>query len=302
MSENVIETQDLTVYYGKHRGIVDVNLTVERGEVYGFLGPNGAGKTTTQRVLLDVFPPTRGRANIFDMDCQEQGVEMRKRIGYLPGELALYTNMKASQFFKMYEFLRGENGSKDYWRQLAERLDLDTTRKIGQFSRGNKQKVGVVAAFMSQAELLILDEPTSGLDPLVQRIVLDLVREAKAEGRTVFFSSHILSEVQQVCDRVGIIREGRLVASERVEDLFAQRFNRLSLIFDRLPPEGTFDFDGVIELERSEQSILLEVRENLPQVLAAAAKHQVMDIETHNISLEEIYLAYYGKGNGDNNV
>ena len=130
MSENVIETQDLTVYYGKHRGIVDVNLTVEKGEVFGFLGPNGAGKTTTQRVLLDVFPPTEGRASIFGLDCQEQGVEMRKRVGYLPGELSLYTNMKASQFFKMYEYLRGENGSKDYWRELAERLDLDTTRKI----------------------------------------------------------------------------------------------------------------------------------------------------------------------------
>ncbi len=302
MSENVIETQDLTVYYGKHRGILDVNLTVEKGEVFGFLGPNGAGKTTTQRVLLDIFPPTEGRASVFGLDCQEQGVEMRKRIGYLPGELALYTNMKASQFFKMYEYLRGENGSKDYWRELADRLDLDTTRKISQFSRGNKQKVGVVAAFMSRADLLILDEPTGGLDPLVQRTVLDLVREAKADGRTVFFSSHILSEIQAVCDRVGIIRDGQLVASERVEDMFAQRMNRMSLIFDGLPPVGTFDFNGVTELERGEQSIALEVTENLPQVLAAAAQHQVMDIETHNISLEEIFLAYYGKDNGGDNV
>jgi ABC-2 type transport system ATP-binding protein len=302
MSENVIETRDLTVYYGKHRGILNVNLTIEKGEVFGFLGPNGAGKTTTQRVLLDVFPPTSGQASIFGMDCQEQGVEMRQRIGYLPGELALYTNMKASQFFRMYEYLRGVNGSKDYWRELADRLDLDTTRKISQFSRGNKQKVGVVAAFMSRAELLILDEPTGGLDPLVQRTVLDLVREAKEDGRTVFFSSHILSEVQAVCDRVGIIRDGQLVASERVEDMFAQRMNRMSLIFHEIPPAGTFDFPGVIELERGEQSIMLEVRENLPQVLAAAAQYQAVDIDTHNISLEEIFLAYYGKGNGDNNV
>lgn len=302
MSENVIETRDLTVYYGKHRGILNVNLTIEKGEVFGFLGPNGAGKTTTQRVLLDVFPPTSGQASIFGMDCQEQGVEMRQRIGYLPGELALYTNMKASQFFRMYEYLRGVNGSKDYWRELADRLDLDTTRKISQFSRGNKQKVGVVAAFMSRAELLILDEPTGGLDPLVQRTVLDLVREAKDDGRTVFFSSHILSEVQAVCDRVGIIRDGQLVASERVEDMFAQRMNRMSLIFHEIPPAGTFDFPGVIELERGQQSIMLEVRENLPQVLAAAAQYQAVDIDTHNISLEEIFLAYYGKGNGDNNV
>jgi ABC-2 type transport system ATP-binding protein len=206
--------------------------------------------------------------------------------------------MKASQFFRMYEYLRGENGAKDYWRELAKRLDLDTSRKIGEFSRGNKQKVGVVAAFMSRADLLILDEPTGGLDPLVQQTVLEMVREAKADGRTVFFSSHILSEVQAVCDRVGIIRDGRLVAAQRVEDLFAQRINRISLIFDSAPPAKAFEFDGVTELERGEQSILLEVRENLPRVLAAAAQHHVLDIETHNISLEEIFLAYYGKGNG----
>jgi ABC-2 type transport system ATP-binding protein len=302
MGENVIETQDLTVYYGQHRGIVDVNLTVEKGEVFGFLGPNGAGKTTTQRVLVDVFPPTSGSARVFGLDCQEQGVELRRRIGYLPGELALYTNMKASDFFKMYEYLRGENGSKDYWREVAERLDLDTTRKIKEFSRGNKQKVGVVAAFMSKADLLILDEPTGGLDPLVQQTVLDLVREAKTEGRTVFFSSHILSEVQAVCDRVGIIREGQLVATQKVEDMYAQRMNRLTMIFEDLPPAGTFEMSGVNEMDRGDRSVMLEVRENLPQVLATAAQHGVMDIETHNISLEEIFLAYYNKQEGDENA
>ena len=219
MTATAIETQQLTVYYGRHRGIIDVDLTVHKGEVFGFLGPNGAGKTTTQRVLLDVFPPTRGKASIFGLDCQSQGVELRNRIGYLPGELALYTNMKVSEFFRTFEYLRGENGAKGHWRQLAERLDLDTTRKIRELSRGNKQKVGVVAAFMTRPDLLILDEPTGGLDPLIQRTVLDMVREAKADGRTVFFSSHILSEVQAVCDRVGIIRDGRMVAVQGVEDL-----------------------------------------------------------------------------------
>jgi ABC-2 type transport system ATP-binding protein len=302
MSMNIIETQDLTVYYGKHRGILDVNLMVEKGEVFGFLGPNGAGKTTTQRVLLDVFPPTKGKASVFGMDCQDQGVELRGRVGYLPGELALYSNMRASDFFRMYEYLRGENGSKDYWRELANRLDLDTSRKIREFSRGNKQKVGVVAAFMNRADLLILDEPTGGLDPLVQKTVLEMVREAKADGRTVFFSSHILSEVQAVCDRVGIIRDGQLVATQRVEDLFAQRMNRIDLIFDGLPPAGTFDISGVTVLERRVKTIVLEVKDNLPQVLAAAAQHNVVDIETHNISLEDIFLAYYDKENGGENV
>ena len=299
MSNNVIETRDLTVYYGNHRGIVDVNLAVKKGEVFGFLGPNGAGKTTTQRVLLDVFPPSAGSASIFGLDCQKQGVEIRKRVGYLPGELALYTNMKAKRFFRMIEYLRGEHTATDYWRELADRLDLDISRNISEFSRGNKQKVGVIAAFMSQSDLLILDEPTSGLDPLVQQTVLEMVREAKDEGRTIFFSSHILSEVQAVCDRVGIIREGRITAIERVEDLVSQRMNRVTLTFDSLPPAEIFAIEGVTELKRDEQHVVLEIMENLAQVLVAAGQHEVLDIETHNISLEEIFLTYYGKGNGD---
>ena len=202
----------------------------------------------------------------------------------------------------MYEYLRKDNKSRGYWRELAERLDLDTSRKISQFSRGNKQKVGVVAAFMDRPDLLILDEPTGGLDPLVQKTVLEIVKETKADGRTVFFSSHILSEVQAVCDRVGIIRDGQLVATQRVEDLFAQRMNRITLIFEGPPPVGDFKFDGVSELEITQQSITLEVRENLPLVLAVASQHNVKDIETHNISLEEIFLTYYSKEEGENYV
>lgn len=298
MSDKIIETHNLTVYYGKFRGIKDVNLTVEKGEAFGFLGPNGAGKTTTQRVLLDVIRPTSGHASIFGMDCRKQGVELRKRVGYLPGELALYKEMRAEEFFKMYEYLRGGNGSKGYWRDLAKRLDLDVSRKISTFSRGNKQKVGIVAAFMSRPDLLILDEPTGGLDPLVQQTVMEMVREVKADGRTVFFSSHILPEVQAVCDRVGIIREGQLVATQRVEELIAAHLKRLTLTFADLPPADTFKLEGVTELARDGNSITLEVRENLPQVLSIAAKHNIQDIETQTMSLEEIFLAFYGKGNG----
>lgn len=302
MADHVIQTHNLTVYYGKQLGIIDVDLLVERGEVFGFLGPNGAGKTTTQRVLLDVIRPTRGRATIFGLDCQEDGVKIRERVGYLPGELALYKNMKASQFFKMYEYLRGENGTKGYWRELAERLELDSSRKIGNFSRGNKQKVGVVAAFMNRPDLLILDEPTGGLDPLVQQTVMEMVREVRADGRTVFFSSHILPEVQAVCDRVGIIREGQLVTTQRVEDLIKKRMSRMSLTFTDLPPENAFAMEGVSELRRTEQTVVLEVRENLAQVLSTAAQYDIQDIETHNVNLEEVFLTYYGKGNGANNA
>ncbi|MCA9968701.1 MAG: ABC transporter ATP-binding protein [Anaerolineales bacterium] len=300
MSDKVIETHDLTVYYGKHRGIVDVNLTVEKGEVFGFLGPNGAGKTTTQRVLLDVIRPTSGRATVFGLDSRADGVALRQRVGYLPGELALFASMRASRFFEMYEYLRGPNGARGYWRELAGRLDLDTNRKIGNFSRGNKQKVGVVAAFMNRPDLLILDEPTGGLDPLVQQTVLEMVREVKADGRTIFFSSHILPEVQAVCDRVGIIREGRLVATERIENLIAQQINRISMTFAALPAPGVFDIAGVTELQRAENTILLEVRDNLAQVLARAAEHEIQGIETINVSLEDIFLTYYGKGNNKN--
>lgn len=302
MSKHVIETRGLTVYYGRHRGILDVDLNVEQGEVFGFLGPNGAGKTTTQRVLLDIIRPTAGQASIFGLDCREQGVELRKRVGYLPGELALYKNMRASQFFKMYEYLRAENGTKGYWRELAERLDLDVSRKIGNFSRGNKQKVGIVAAFMNRPDLLILDEPTGGLDPLVQQTVLEMVREVKADGRTIFFSSHILPEVQAVCDRVGIIRDGQLVTTQRVEEMVAQRVLRLHLTFAELPPANAFQFEGVTELSRSERGVMLEIQDNLPQVLTMAAENHIQDIETISVSLEEIFLTYYGKGNGGNHV
>ncbi len=298
MTEYAIETEKLSVYYGRHLGILDVDLRIEEGEVFGFLGPNGAGKTTTQRVLMDVIRPTAGVARMFGKDCQKEGVAARDRVGYLPGELSLYDNMKASQFFKMYFSLQKSNTDHRFWQSLAERLDLDTNRKIRELSRGNRQKVGVVAAFMSKPDLLILDEPTSGLDPLVQQTVMELVREANQAGSTVFFSSHILSEIQAVCDRVGIIREGQMVATERVQDMTRQQFKRLRINFATMPPSDAFTHEGVAELVRDEQGVLLEIRENLDQVLKTAAPFGITDIETIPVTLEEIFLAYYGKGNG----
>lgn len=302
MTDYAIETEKLSVYYGRHLGILDVDLRIEEGEVFGFLGPNGAGKTTTQRVLMDVIRPTAGAARMFGKDCQKEGVAARDRVGYLPGELSLYENMKASQFFKMYFSLQKSNTDRRYWQTLAERLDLDTSRKIRELSRGNKQKVGVVAAFMSRPDLLILDEPTSGLDPLVQQTVMELVREANQAGSTVFFSSHILSEIQAVCDRVGIIREGQMVATERVEDMTRQQFKRLRINFATIPPADAFTHEGVAELVRDEQGVLLEIRENFDQVLKTAAPFGITDIETIPVTLEEIFLAYYGKGNGGNHA
>lgn len=299
MSDYAIETKGLSVYYGRHRGILDLDLQIKKGEIFGFLGPNGAGKTTTERVLMDIIRPTTGTAHIFGQDCQKEGVAIREHVGYLPGELSLYKNMKASQFFEMYYSLQKNNTDPGYWKELAARLELDPHRKIREFSRGNKQKVGIVAAFMNKPDLLILDEPTSGLDPLVQQTVMELVREANQSGATVFFSSHILPEVQAVCDRVGIIREGQLVATERVEDLTTQHFKRIRFTFANTPPTDAFAQDGVIETSREAGSITLEISGRLDEVMAQTASFGITDIETIPVSLEEIFLAYYGKGNGE---
>jgi ABC-2 type transport system ATP-binding protein len=295
----VIRTHALTVYYGRHRGIDNLDMAVEPGEVYGFLGPNGAGKTTTLRVLLDIIRPTAGTATVFGLDCQKEGVAIRRRVGYLPGELSLYPRLRADQFLRVLNDVRGRPAQGSEIDELCQGLDLDATRPMRTYSRGNKQKVGLVAAFMGRPELLLLDEPTSGLDPLVQQTVLDLVRQARGDGRTVVFSSHVLSEVQAVCDRVGIIREGRLVATERVEDLIQGRLHRLTMRFERVPPTGTFERDGAREVARHEQSVTLEIPEGLNRVLADAVHYGVVEIETHQVSLEEVFMEYYGKGGGD---
>lgn len=294
VSEPIIQTHDLTVYYGKHRGIIGVDLQIEQGEVFGFLGPNGAGKTTTQRVLLDLIRPGRGSAHIFGLDCQSEGVRIRQRVGYLPGELSLYDSMTANEYFDLLSKVRGNNHDLAYRRRLCEQLDLNANRRMREYSRGNKQKVGVVTAFMNQPELLILDEPTTGLDPLIQRQVLDMVREARAEGRTVFFSSHVLSEVQAVCDRVGIIREGRLIATERVDTLTEQNFRRVKLWFASPPAHGTLDMEGVSLIEEQNGTLTFEVREHMDRFLEKAVEQHVQDIETLPVTLEEVFLAYYG--------
>ncbi len=302
MTDYAIETHRLSVYYGRHRGILNVDLRVEQGEVFGFLGPNGAGKTTTQRVLMDIIRPTAGEARMFGRDCQKDGIAARERVGYLPGELSLYESMKVDRFFQMYFSLQKSHAEAGHWRTLSERLQLDTSRRIGQLSRGNKQKVGVVTAFMNRPDLLILDEPTTGLDPLVQQTVMELVREANRVGATVFFSSHILSEVQAVCDRVGIIRDGQLVATERVEDLIRQQFKRVRFSFATTPPAEAFTRDGVTVLAQDGQGVTLEIRQHLDKVMETVVPYGITDIETIPVSLEEIFLAYYGRGNGGHNA
>src|SRR5450756_1024882 len=242
---NVIETEKLTKSYGSHRGIIEVDLAVQEGEVFGFLGPNGAGKTTTIRTLLDLIRPTSGVARVFGIESSADPVAIHRRIGYLPGEFALYDRLTGAQTLEYFANLRG-GVDRAYQASLVERLDLDPSRRFREYSKGNKQKVGLVIALQHRPELLMLDEPTAGLDPLMQQSFYSLVREAQAEGRTVFLSSHILSEVERTCDRVAIIKDGRLVKVDSVEGLRDLAHHEVELRFvDGVPVDAFSGLPGV---------------------------------------------------------
>jgi ABC-2 type transport system ATP-binding protein len=252
-----IRAHSLTKHYGRSRGVLDLDFAVAEGEVFGFLGPNGAGKTTTIRLLLDFIRPSSGRADVLGLDTRRDAIAIRRRIGYLPGDLRLYERLTGRQLLEYFGALRGLRGTGEA-EELAERLDVELDRPIQDLSRGNRQKVGLLQAFMHRPDLLVLDEPTSGLDPLIQQVFHELVREAAAEERTVFLSSHNLAEVQHVADRVALVKDGLLVLVETVENLRARSFTRVEATFERLPPAGAFaDLPGVRELERDGDRVVL---------------------------------------------
>ncbi len=291
----VIQTEGLTKSYGKHRGIVGVTFTVERGEVFGFLGPNGAGKTTTIRTLMDFIRPTAGGAWIFGLDTRAESLEIRRRVGYLPGELSLYQHMRAEDLLRFLGNLRGGVDRAEVER-LATRLGADLDRRVGELSSGNKQKVGLIQAFMHRPELLILDEPTAGLDPLVQHELHGMIGEAVADGRTVFLSSHILPEVEALCHRVGIIREGHLVTVEEIDALKARALRRLEIHFAApVPPEAFANLPGVQDVSTRDSVVRCTVIGALDAVVKAAARFEVVNVVSHEPSLEEIFLGYYGE-------
>jgi len=291
----VIQTDGLTKSYGKHRGIVDVSFTVERGEVFGFLGPNGAGKTTTIRTLMDFIRPTGGGAWIFGLDTRAESLEIRGCVGYLPGELSLYQHMRAEDLLRFLGNLRGGVDRAEVER-LATRLGADLDRRVGELSSGNKQKVGLIQAFMHRPELLILDEPTAGLDPLVQHELHGMIGEAVADGRTVFLSSHILPEVEALCHRVGIIREGHLVTVEEIDALKARALRRLEIHFAApVPPEAFANLPGVQDVSTQDSVVRCTVVGALDAVVKAAARYEVANVVSHEPSLEEIFLGYYGE-------
>jgi ABC-2 type transport system ATP-binding protein len=290
----VIKTVGLTKYYGKTRGIEDLNLEVDSGEIFGFLGPNGAGKTTTIRLLLSLIRPTRGFAHIFGIDIRQSSLEIRQRLGYVPGDVVLYDGMTGMNYLRlMGSFRRNHDGQRLL--ELQERLDLDLSRKARTYSKGMKQKLAIIQAFMSDPELLILDEPTLGLDPLIQRQFYDLMLEEKNHGKTIFLSSHILSEVERVCDRVGIVREGHLVDVERVDTLKHKKVRRMELILSRELTEDEIKLEGVDTISVSGKRVELIVHGDVPKLLEQLCQLPVEDMAFPEASLEDSFMEFYGE-------
>ena len=291
----VIETDRLTKRYGEARGIEDVTLRVEAGEVFGFLGPNGAGKTTTIRTLLDLLHPTSGTARLLGLDSRRDSLAIRARLGNLPGDFSYDPRLTGRELVSFLAEVRGVAGL-GRGPVLAERFGADLDRPLGSLSRGNRQKIGLIQAMFHDPELLILDEPTTGLDPLMQEEFLDLVREERDGGASVFLSSHELDEVQRVCDRVGVIREGRLVAVEDVSALRGRSYRHVEIEF--AAPVDAAEFrrlPGVSELVAQDNRVSFRIEGDVDPVVKAAARHSVRDLEVTRPSLEEVFLTFYGR-------
>jgi ABC-2 type transport system ATP-binding protein len=296
---DVLAVEGLTKSYGKRRGVVDLTFSVGRGEVFGYLGPNGAGKTTTIRTLLDFIRPTRGRARVLGLDSHDGVVEIHRRVGYLPGEFGLYERLTGLEYLTYLGSLRGGVDERSV-RDLAERLELDTSDRIVELSHGNRQKLGLIQAFMHRPELLILDEPTQGLDPLMQQAFYGLVHEAREAGGTVFLSSHVMPEVERVCDRVGIIRDGRIAAIEDVGELKAKQTRTVEIHLARPLEAGALaSVPGVDGVVADGEHVRLRMAGSMDPLIKALAAFEVVDVVSHEPSLEDVFLSFYGGGAPD---
>ncbi len=284
---DIIETKNLTKYYGKIKGIEDVTLSVKKGEIFGFLGPNGAGKTTAIRTLLGFLKPTSGKAYIFGLDIEEDGIEIKQDIGYIPGDLNLYGNMTGRQFLNYFISLR--NSDMYLLDDLLAIFDIPLDRKVKGYSKGMKQQLGIIQAFMHDPELVIMDEPTSGLDPLLQQDFYKFINKEKKKGRTMFFSSHILSEVDKICDRVAIIRGGDIVALEDVDALK----NKKGKIIRVKIKEKPSNFRGPKQIKVKDGWIQFVATEGIDHWIKKLSKYKILDIEINEFSLEDIFIRYY---------
>lgn len=287
----IIETKNLTKSYGNSRGIIDVNLTVEEGEIFGFIGPNGAGKSTTIRTLLSLIKKTSGEAKIFGLDCEKDKVEILKEVGYLPSEVFYYDNMKARDLLNYSASFYNKDCSEKI-KELSEALELDLNKKIEDMSLGNKKKVGIVQGLLHSPKLIILDEPTSGLDPLMQKKFFDIIKKENERGATVLFSSHILSEVQKICDRVAIIKEGRIIKTEKISDLKQSAYKKVFFnVSGEVPKE--LNISGAKNIEINGQNISFLYKGNINLLLEEIGKFKLTNIDITEPSLEEVFMHYY---------
>ena len=292
----VIETTALTKRYGAERGIEHISLRVEPGEIFGFLGPNGAGKTTTIRTLLDLLHPTSGAARIFGLDSRRDSVAIRERLGNLPGDFDYEHRITGRELLSYLGELRGVRPGRRV-EDLAARFGAQLDRPLRELSRGNRQKIGLIQALFHAPELLVLDEPTTGLDPLMQEEFLALVKEERDRGATVFISSHELDEIERVCDRVGVIRHGRLIAVERVAELTGKAYRHVRIEFDGQVDAGEFAaLPGVRDVEAEGKTLVFKAEGDLDAIVKTAAQHHVRDLELRHASLEEIFMTYYQAG------
>jgi ABC-2 type transport system ATP-binding protein len=284
---DIIEINNLTKYYGKIKGIEDVSFSVKKGEIFGFLGPNGAGKTTTIRTLLGFLKPTRGKAYIFGLDIEEDGIEIKQDVGYIPGDLNLYGHLTGRQFLNYFISLR--DSDMYLFDELLSIFEVPLDRKIKGYSKGMKQKLGIIQAFMHDPELVVMDEPTAGLDPLLQQEFYKFLKKEKEKGRTMFFSSHILSEVDKLCDRVAIIRNGSLVALEDVDTLKNKKGKIIRVKIKEKPSK----FEGPTQIKVKDGWIQFVASDDIDYWIKKLAKYTILDIEINEFSLEDIFIRYY---------
>ncbi len=288
---SIIDVSKLTKYYGKSRGIIDVSFKVEEGEIFGFIGPNGAGKSTTIRLLLSLIHPTSGSAKVFGKDVTVHGPEIRREIGYLPSEVFYYEGMKVIDLLKYSASFFGKDCTKRM-KELSDLMELELNRRISDLSLGNKKKVGIVQGLLHSPKLLFLDEPTAGLDPLMQRKFFELIRKENARGVTVFFSSHILGEVQRLCNRVGIIREGRIVEISDIHTLQKNNYKKVHVTAAGLK-SSDFKMAGVTNLQADNGSLHFFFKGDINTVLKKLGGMQLVDVSIEEPTLEEIFMQYY---------
>ena len=294
MSEQAIVLNELTKHYGKHRGINNLSFSVNQGEFFGFIGPNGAGKSTTIRTLMGLIRPTGGSASIFGLDCHSKASVIAKDVGYLPSENSYYENMKVRELLQYTADLYGMD-CKTKMKELADRLNLDLSRKIADLSLGNKKKVGIVSAIMTSPKLIIMDDPTSGLDPLIQQAFYDILKEENCRGATVFFSSHVLSEVQKLCDRVAILKEGQLIGIQSIKELRESGYKKVSLSAKEAIPRDFFDLSGIANYAETadKTSVSFMYNGNITAIIDKLHLLHLDDVLLEEPSLEEIFMHYY---------